>query len=85
MLAVLVIRAAGESEAYLEWAVFAALVVSGAGMVLHAFRFRYLGSGRLIVTNFNVPFLTVCALALHAGGLVCWRVCWSLPRSSSSF
>ena len=68
MLAVLVIRAAGESEAYLGWAIFAALVVSGAGMVLHALRFRYLGSGRLIVTNFNVPFLTVCALALHAGG-----------------
>ncbi len=68
MLAVLVVRAAGESDAYLGWAIFAALVVSGAGMVLHTFRFRYLGSGRLVVTNFNVPFLAVCALALHAGG-----------------
>ena len=68
MLAVLVIRASGESEAYLTWAIFTALAVSGAGMILHAFRSRYLGSGRLVVTNFNVPFLAVCALALHAGG-----------------
>ena len=67
MLAVLVVRA-GESEAYLGWVIFAALVVSGAGMVLHTLRFRYFGSGRLVVTNFNVPFLAVCALALHAGG-----------------
>ncbi len=68
MLAVLVIRASGESEAYLTWAIFTALAVSGAGMILHTFRSRYLGSGRLVVTNFNVPFLAVCALALHAGG-----------------
>ncbi len=68
MLAVLVIRAAEESEAYLGWAIFAALIVSGAGMILHTLRFRYFGSGRLVVTNFNVPFLAVCALALHAGG-----------------
>ena len=62
------VRAAGESDAYLGWAIFAALAVSGAGMILHALRFRHLGSGRLIVTNFNVPFLAVCALALQAGG-----------------
>ncbi len=68
MLAVLVIRASGESEAYLTWAIFTALTVSGAGMILHTFRSRYLGSGRLVVSNFNVPFLAVCALALHAGG-----------------
>ena len=68
MLAALVVRASGESDAYLGWVIFTALVVSGAGMILHTLRFRYLGSGRLIVTNFNVPFLAVCALALQAGG-----------------
>ena len=47
---------------------FTALAVSGAGMILQAFRFRHLGSGRLIVTNFNIPFLAVCALAIEAGG-----------------
>ena len=68
MLAALVVRASGEPGAYLGWVIFTALVVSGAGMILHTLRFRYLGSGRLIVTNFNVPFLAVCALALQAGG-----------------
>ena len=68
MLAALVVRASGESGDYLGWVIFTALVVSGAGMILHTLRFRYLGSGRLIVTNFNVPFLAVCALALQAGG-----------------
>ncbi len=68
MLAALVVRAADESDAYLGWVIFTALAVSGAGMILHALRFRYLGSGRLVVTNFNVPFLAVCALALQAGG-----------------
>ena len=68
MLAALVVRASGESEAYLSWVSFTALAVTGAGMVLQTLRLRHLGSGRLIVTNFNVPFLAVCALALHVGG-----------------
>ena len=68
MLVALVVRAAGESDAYLSWATFTALAVSGAGMILHALRFRHLGSGRLIVSNFNIPFLAVCALAIEAGG-----------------
>ena len=68
MLAALVVRAADESGAYLGWVIFTSLAVSGAGMILHTLQFRYLGSGRLIVTNFNVPFLAVCALALQAGG-----------------
>ena len=68
MLAALVVQASDESDAYLGWVIFTALVVSGASMILFALRFRYLGMGRLIVTNFNVPFLAVCALALQAGG-----------------
>ena len=68
MLAALVVRASVESDAYLGWVIFAALIVSGVSMILHSFSFRYLGAGRLIVTNFNVPFLAVCALGLQAGG-----------------
>ena len=68
MLAALVVRASGESEAYLSWVTFTALAVTGASMVLQSLRLRYLGSGRLIVANFNVPFLAVSALALHVGG-----------------
>ena len=68
MLVALVVHASDESDAYLGWVIFTALAVSGASMFFYALRFRYLGMGRLIVTNFNVPFLAVCALALQAGG-----------------
>ena len=68
MLAALVVRASDESDAYLSWVTFTVLVATGAGMILQTLRLRYLGSGRLIVSNFNVPFLAICALALHAGG-----------------
>ena len=68
MLAALVVRASGESEAYLSWVTFTVLAVTGAGMVLQSLQLRHFGSGRLIVSNFNVPFLAVSALALHVGG-----------------
>ncbi len=68
MLVALVVRAAGESDSYLSWAIFVALAVCGASMILNSVRFWYLGAGRLVVTNFNVPFLAVCALALQVGG-----------------
>ena len=68
MLAALVVQASGESEAYLSWMTFTVLAVTGASMIFQSLRLGYLGSGRLIVTNFNVPFLAVSALALHVGG-----------------
>ena len=68
MLAALVVRASGESDDYLSWVTFTALAVTGASMILQSLRLRRWGSGRLIVANFNVPFLAVCALALHVGG-----------------
>ncbi len=68
MLAALVVRASGESEAYLSWVTFTVLAVTGAGMILQTLRLRHFGSGRLIVSNFNVPFLAVSAVALQVGG-----------------
>ena len=35
---------------------------------LQTLQLRHFGSGRLVVSNFNVPFLAVSALALHVGG-----------------
>ena len=69
MLAALVVRASGESDAYLSWVTFTALTVTGASMILQTLRLRYLGSGRLIVTNFNVPFLAVSAWRSASAGL----------------
>ncbi|MYI68215.1 MAG: hypothetical protein F4103_05510, partial [Boseongicola sp. SB0673_bin_14] len=67
-LAALVVRASDESDVYLSWVTFTVLVVTGAGMILQTLKLRHLGSGRLVVSNFNVPFLAVCALALSVGG-----------------
>ena len=68
LLATLVARASNQSEAYLSWIIFTALVVTGASMIVQSLNLRYLGFGRLIVANFNIPFLAVSALALDAGG-----------------
>ena len=68
MLAALVVRASGGSDDYLSWVTFTVLAVTGASMVLQTFQLRHLGSSRLVVASFNVPFLAVCALALHVGG-----------------
>ena len=68
MLATLVVRSADQPEEYLAWVVFTALAMCGLGTILHSLGHRYVGSGRVVVTNFNVPFLSVSALALHAGG-----------------
>ena len=68
MLSALVVRASHQSASYLSWVTFTVLAVTGASMILQSLRLRYVGSGRLIVTNFNVPFLAVSALALHTGG-----------------
>ena len=68
ILAALVVQASGESEAYMSWVTFMALVVTGASMIFQTLRLRYLGSGRLVVASFNIPFMAVSALALHVGG-----------------
>jgi len=68
LLTTFVVRASGASEDYLAWATLTGLVISGLSMVLHAFPFRYMGSGGLVVTNLNVPLLAVSVLALTRGG-----------------
>lgn len=68
LLTAFVVRASGQSDGYLAWVTFTGLVVSGLSMILHAFPYRYLGSGGLVVTNLNVPLLAMSVLALAQGG-----------------
>ena len=68
LLTTIVVLASGHGADYLEWAIFSGIVITGISIALHSFRFWHIGSGRLIVTNFNVPFLAVSTLALAAGG-----------------
>ena len=68
LLTTIVALASGRGEDYLAWAIFSGLIITGISIILHAFRFWHIGSGRLVVTNFNVPLLAITTLALATGG-----------------
>lgn len=68
LLTTVVALASDQGQDYLGWAIFSGLIITGISVILHTFRFWHIGSGRLVVTNFNVPFLAVTALALAMGG-----------------
>ena len=64
----IIIRAAGESDSYLTWAVFAAAVVSGASTVLQAVRLGRIGAGYVLMMGTSGAFIAVCVAALLEGG-----------------
>ena len=68
LLTTVVMRAAGQGEAYLAWAVFAAVVIGGAATMLQAFRFGRFGTGHVLMMGSSGAFLAVCIEALTAGG-----------------
>ncbi len=61
--------AAGGSEGYLSWAVFASLVIGGAVTAHQATKLGRLGPGYLLLMGPGVPFMAVCLLAVTEGGL----------------
>lgn len=65
---VIVVRAAGEGEPYLSWAVFAALLVSGLTTVLQAVRVGRIGAGYILLMGTSGAFIAVCVTALAQGG-----------------
>ena len=64
----ILISVAGESEAYLTWAVFAALTVSGIATVVQAVRVGRLGAGYILVMGSTAAFLPMSVTALAQGG-----------------
>lgn len=64
----IVIRAGGGSEAYLSWAVFAAVAVSGITTILQSVRLGRLGSGYILVMGTSATFIAVCIAAIARGG-----------------
>ncbi len=65
---IIVIRAAGGSEGYLMWAVFAALVVSGLTTALQAARVGRIGAGYVLLMGTSGAFIAVCVAAVSEGG-----------------
>ena len=65
---VIVSRIAGQSEGFMKWAVFAALLVSGATTVLQAVRVGRFGSGHVLMMGTSGAFIAVCVAALKLAG-----------------
>ena len=65
---VIVARIAGQTEGYMSWAVFAALLVSGATTILQAIRVGRIGAGYVLIMGTSGAFIAVCVAALVKGG-----------------
>ncbi len=61
-------RAGGQDEAYLSWAIFAALIIAGALTALQASRLGRLGAGHILIMGATPNFVAVSVLALEGGG-----------------
>ncbi len=64
----LVARIAGQPDAYIAFAAFAALLASGATTVLQTVRIGYIGSGHVLIMGTSGAFIAVCVVALEEGG-----------------
>ena len=62
------IQLAGGSDAYLSWAVCAALVISGATTAVQALRVGRLGAGYVMLMGTSSVFIAICVAALEQGG-----------------
>ena len=60
--------AGGQSQDYLSWIFFSALVVCGIGTMLQTFRFWRFGSGYSLGVASSSTFIAICITALLAGG-----------------
>ncbi len=63
------VRAGGQQEDYLSWAVFSGLAIGGVVTALQAGRAGRLGAGHVLMTGAGPHFIGVSVLALTAGGL----------------
>ena len=68
LIPTVVMRAAGVTEGYFAWAVFASVAVCGAATVLQAVRFGRFGSGHVLVMASSSAFIGICITAIVEGG-----------------
>ena len=68
LIPTVVMRAAGASDAYLSWAVFASVAACGVATALQAVRYRRIGSGHVLVLNSSTAFIAPCIAAVERGG-----------------
>ncbi len=70
LMVTIIVRAAGEDESYLTWAVFAALIVAGVSTALQAAHVGRCGAGRILMTGAGPHFIAVSVVALTFAA--CW-------------
>ncbi len=63
-----VVRAGGGTEAYLAWAAFAALLVSGVATAIQAAGAGRLGAGYILLMGTSGAFIAISVAALQRGG-----------------
>ncbi len=68
IIPMIVMRAAGQSEDYVAWAVFASVAICGATTMLQVLHFGRIGSGHLLVMGTSAAYISICIEALAAGG-----------------
>ncbi len=64
----IVVRAAGGDESYITWAVFGAVLVSGATSIVQAIRFGRIGAGYVLAMGTSGAFIAVSVAAIAKGG-----------------
>ena len=64
----ILISTAGASEAYLTWAIFGALAVSGVTTIVQALRIGRIGAGYILVMGSTAAFLPMSVTAIVEGG-----------------
>ena len=68
LIVAITVLAAGQDESLMPWAVFCALIITGAATALQAARIGRLGGGHLLITGVTPNFIAVSVLALEEGG-----------------
>lgn len=64
----IVARIAQQSNDYMSWAIFAALIISGATTILQVVRIGRIGSGYVLIMGTSAAFIAVCVAALVKAG-----------------
>ena len=64
----IIVRAGGQSDNYMSWALFSAFAVSGIATILQSFRVWRFGAGYTFATAPSAAFIVICATALIEGG-----------------
>ncbi len=68
LIPMVVMRAAGMTDAYLSWAVLASVAVCGVATILQALRTGRIGMGHVMVMGTSGAFIPTSIMALDQGG-----------------